>query len=283
VTPREGIVSAELPRAVAPPVPRRIRRRPLPAAYVVATQVALVVLAIVIWQWMIAAGLFNGRLLGSPAGIWHTAVTMLRNGTMFGDVRTTMQETLEGFLLGTVAGTGLGLALWFMPFAARVFEPFLVSFNGFPKIALGPMIIIWFGSGQMSKVALAFSSTIVVALLSSYQGTREIDPDYQRLLASLGASRWDVFKILMLPGVMPRILSAMNLNIGFALVGSVAGEFLSATAGVGYAISVAGNLFDLNTVWVGVLLLVVMAMALYFGISVLQKILLRGRPQNIAR
>lgn len=275
---QENMVPVEWTQATKP----SIQNRGLAKAYVVVTQVSLIVLVILAWQWLVASGVINGKLLGSPVGIWHAGVTMVRDGTLLTDVGITMQETLEGFLLGTVIGTVLGLVLWFSPFAARVFEPFLVSFNGFPKIALGPMIIIWFGSGLLSKVALAFSSTVVVALLSSYQGTKEIDPDFQRLLASLGASRWHVFKILMLPGVMPWILSAMRINIGFALVGAVVGEFISASAGVGYAISVAGNLFDLNTVWVGILLLTMMAGMFYFAISVLEKILLRGRPQNIA-
>lgn len=280
---QENLVPAQVPHTTDSSSQRRTRRLALPAIYVMVTQASLILLSIVVWQWMVAAGMINGKLLGSPVGIWNAAITMARGGTLFTDVGITMQETLEGFFLGTVIGTVLGLMLWFSPFAARVFEPFLVSLNGFPKIALGPMIIIWFGSGQLSKVALAFASTVLVALLSSYQGTKEIDPDFQRLLSSLGASRWHLFKILMLPGVMPWIMSAMRINIGFALVGAVVGEFISSSAGVGYAISVAGGLFELNTVWVGILLLTLMAGVLYFGISVVEKILLRGRPQNIAR
>lgn len=264
-----------------PAAPLR-KRRPWQTHHVALVQLLVVVAVIAGWQLAVALGWMNGKLLGSPLGIWHAGLTMVRDGTLGSDLWVTSQETVEGFVLGTVAGTALGLGLWFLPFAARVTEPFLVAFNGFPKIALGPMIIIWFGSGELSKVMLAFISTVVVALLSSFQGTKELDPDYQRLLASLGASRWHVFRILMLPGVMPWILSAMRINIGFALVGAVVGEFISAHAGIGYAISVAGNLFDLNTVWVGILLLTLMAGIFYVGIAALEKVLLRGRPQNLA-
>src|SRR5581483_11757931 len=134
----------------------------------------------------------------------------------------------------------LGLALWYSPFAARVIEPLAVAFNGVPKIALGPLIIIWIGAGIASKIVLAFVSTFIVALLAAYAAAREVDPDLITLLRSFGANRALVFRKLLLPSSLPYIFATMRIKVGFALVGAVAGEFISSQNGLGHAIFVAG-------------------------------------------
>ena len=138
----------------------------------------------------------------------------------------------------------------------------MVALNGLPKIALAPLIIVWFGIGMESKIAVAAIITFIVAMISSYDGSREIDEDYVRMLKAIGASRWNIFRMVIMPGSLPWIASAFRLNIGFAMIGAVVGEYISAEQGLGYYVYYSGTLYNLNAVWGGIIALMVMALVL---------------------
>jgi NitT/TauT family transport system permease protein len=249
-----------------------LRRAGVPA-------VQVVILAAVLGMWQLGADahLVNGQLFGTPAGILEAARRTIADGSLFTDTGLTVYETLSGFILGTLLGSVVGLALWYSRFVARVVEPAAVAFNGVPKIALGPLLIIWLGAGTESKIVLAFVSTFVVALLASYGATREVDRDLVTLLRSVGASRWQIFRKLLVPSAMPTMFAAMRINVGFALVGAVVGEFISSQHGIGHAVFVAGNLFDLNTVWLGIVVLSLDAAVMYNCLAFAERILVKGR------
>jgi len=246
-------------------------------AAVPAVQLAIAAIAIALWQLGADAHVINGQLFGSPAGVLAAGRRTFVDGSMAVDTTATIYETVMGFVLGTLVGSGAGLMLWYSRFVARVVEPAAVAFNGVPKIALGPLIIIWLGAGVESKIVLAFVSTLVVAFLASYGATREVDADLVTLLRSIGASRWQIFRKLLLPSAMPFMFAAMRINVGFALVGAVVGEFISSQHGVGHAVFVAGNLFDLNTVWLGILELSIVAAIMYTLLARCERLLVKGR------
>lgn len=225
------------------------------------------------WQLAVNIGWVNPFLIGSPEGIAKEAIRLIESGQLLDDTMTTVYATIIGFLLGSVVGSISGLSLWYSSKVARAIDPFMVALNGLPKIALAPMIIIWFGSGMLSKVALAFVATFVVALLSAYQGTHQIDDNLVNLMRSLKATRRQIFVKLVIPATMPWIISALRLNIGFALIAEIGGEFIASDKGLGRMIFVAGNLFNLNAVWVGVIVLMLVATTLYVIVSRIEKIL----------
>lgn len=231
----------------------------------------IVAVILVAWQISVQAGWVNAFLLGSPLGIWTEFKRLVVSGELLTNTLTTVYSTLSGFIIGCVFGSLAGLGLWYSARLARVIDPFMVALNGLPKIALAPMIIIWFGSGLFSKVALAFIATFIVSLLSAYQGTHQIDNSLVNLMRSLGASRGQIFRKLVIPSTVPWIISGLRLNIGFALVAVIGGEFISSDSGLGRMIFVAGNLFNLNEVWVGVLTLLTVAMILYVAVAKLQE------------
>lgn len=233
--------------------------------------------AVTLWQIAASHNWVNGKLFGSPAGIVASFEVSAANGSLLNDTIVTVSETVYGFVLGTVLGTACGLGLWYSRFLACVIEPIAVAFNGVPKIALGPMIIIWIGSGTSSKVALAFVSTFIVALVGAYAASREVDPDLITLLRSFGANRLAIFTKLLFPSTLPLVISAMRINVGFALVGAIAGEFISAQYGLGKTIFVAGNLFDLNTVWLYLIVLSIVAAIMYMLVGLLERALVKGR------
>ncbi|PWC15085.1 ABC transporter permease [Brenneria roseae subsp. americana] len=242
---------------------------------------ALILITLVaLWQYGVDTGMVNAFLMGSPAGIWQEFVRLLANGELLTNTYVTVYATVTGFVLGSLLGSLSGLLLWYSPTLARILDPFFIALNGLPKIALAPIIIIWFGSGLFSKIALAFIATYIVALLSAWQGTRQIDDNQVNLMRSLGANKNQIFRKVVIPSTLPWIISAFRLNIGFALIADIGGEFISSDYGLGKMIFVAGNLFNLNVVWVGVFTLLFVAIVLYLLVIQLQRWLLPWERQS---
>jgi NitT/TauT family transport system permease protein len=270
-TDAKSLLVASIPRGPAK-APVWLRKAAVPAV-----QLALLAIVIALWQYGAAVHAINGQLFGTPSGIVDAARRTIADGSLLTDTGLTVYETLAGFVLGTLLGSVLGLGLWYSRFLANVVEPAAVAFNGVPKIALGPLIIIWLGAGTESKIVLAFVSTFVVALLAAYGATREVDRDLVTLLRSVGASRWQIFRKLLVPSALPTMFGAMRINVGFALVGAVVGEFISSQHGIGHAVFVAGNLFDLNTVWLGIIVLSLVAAVMYNFLALAERMLVKGR------
>ncbi|QQO29711.1 ABC transporter permease [Klebsiella michiganensis] len=246
-------------------------------------RVLLVVVIVAFWQFGVSIGLVNAFLMGSPAGIWLEFVRLISNGELLQNTSVTVYATITGFVLGSLLGSFSGLLLWHTPILARILDPFFIALNSLPKIALAPIIIIWFGSGLFSKIALAFIATYVVALISAWQGTHQIDDSQVNLMRSLGANRNQIFRKVVVPSTLPWIISAFRLNIGFALIADIGGEFISSDYGLGKMIFVAGNLFNLNVVWVGVFTLLVVALVLYLIVVQLQRRLLPWEQKKTHR
>ena len=238
------------------------------ATAIVAT---LMVVLVVFWEIAAQARMINGQLLGSPLGIFHSAVIGLTQGHLLYDTWVTFVETLLGLLVGSGLGIGLGLVLWFHPRTSDIVEQFSILLNSIPKIALGPLIVIWFGSGMNSKIWLAGISTFAVAIISSCAAAQEVDKDLLNLFLSFKARRAMIFRKLIVPASMPWIISIVRINIGFALIGAVVGEFIASENGLGHAVFVAGSLFDLNTVWLGVIILTLMAALLTWVVQLIEK------------
>jgi len=238
-------------------------------ATAIVTTVLLALL--VLWQMAAQANWINGQLLGSPIGIYHSAVIGLTKGSLLSDTWITLLETLLGLLIGSSLGIILGLVLWFYPRTSDIVEQFSILLNSIPKIALGPLIIIWFGSGMVSKVWLAGISTFAVAMISACAAAQEVDKDLLNLFKSFKAPRAMIFKKLIVPASVPWIFSILRINIGFALIGAVVGEFIASENGLGHAVFVAGSLFDLNTVWLGVVVLTLMAAMLTWVVQLIEE------------
>lgn len=221
--------------------------------------IGLLAALVALWQVAVAFGWINGKLLGSPEGVWQAAVLGLTQGTLVSDTMMTLYETVVGLIIGSGLGIALGLLLWFVPLVSGVAEGLSVILNSIPKIALGPLIVIWFGSDATSKIWLAGISTFAVAMISACSAAREVDRDLLNLFRSFNAKPSMIFTKLIVPGALPWIFSILRVNIGFALIGAVVGEYIASQAGLGHEVFVAGSLFDLNTVWLGIVVLTLMA------------------------
>jgi len=223
------------------------------------------------WEWGVRAGLLAPYVYGQPSGIFVKARGLIASGELPWHAWVTAQEAVAGFLIGSTLGSLCGLLLWLSPGFAAVVRPIMIAINGVPKIALAPLIIVWFGIGMEAKIAIAAILTFIVSLIATYAGTREVDQDLVRLVRSLGASRWQTWRKVVAPATLPWMVSALRLNVGFALIGAVVGEYISAREGLGYLVYFSGTLYDLNAVWTGIFALMALALLLDRCVTLIER------------
>lgn len=264
-----------LPGTATPPKRRsRARRRPVMFDTTLgrtALQTLAVITFFALWELGVRMGWISAFLVGSPSAIFSLAWKMTLSGDLVSDTWYTLFEAILGFVIGTIFGSLLGLALWYSIFVARLVEPFIVAINSVPKIALAPIVILWFGTGLVSKVALSVSLTAIVALIAAYQAAKDADMDLQSLLISMGANKHQVFYKAVVPSTLPAIIATFRINVGFGLVGAVVGEFISSQRGLGHMIYNASSLYDLNSVWVGLFTLMIVGFVLYYLIDIVER------------
>ncbi len=234
-------------------------------------QVLLVAAIFGLWEWGVRAGVLAAYVYGQPSGVWAKGVGMIASGELPRHAWVTAQEALAGFLIGSGLGSLCGLLLWLSPATAATVRPVMIAINGVPKIALAPLIIVWFGIGMEAKIAIAAILTFIVSLIATYAGTQEVDRDLVRLMRSLGASRWQTWRKVVAPATLPWVVSALRLNVGFALIGAVVGEYISAQEGLGYLVYYSGTLYDLNAVWTGIFALMAMALLMDRAVTSLER------------
>lgn len=251
-------------------------QRAWPSWRIAVTQVSIVVALIGAWEAAAALKLIDPFFWSQPSAIWKTMQIFFVQGDAFTDIAYTFRATILGFVLGTTAGSALGLSFWWSRNYAAVVQPFVICFELIPKLALAPLIILVFGMGLASKVAIAVALTLVVSTLTTYAGVQAIDPDSERLFYSLGASRMQLFRKLIIPAVLPWTISVLRVNIGLALTGSIVGEFIASQHGLGREILYAGQTYDIALVWVAVLVLSAFSVIMYVAVSWLEKLLRKG-------
>lgn len=262
------------------PLFREIRKRDWFWAKVWGLRVAMALLLFGSWELAVRLKYINGFFFGQPIRIWGEFIEAAADGSLFWHSWVTLSETLIAFIGGVLLGTVFGLLMWFSRVFAVAFYPVLLMWNATPKIALGPIFIIWIGIGYWMKVALGFSLVFVIAWVIAYDATRQLDKDLERLLRSLGASRWQIFKMAVVPGTIPWVISAFRLCIGLALTGTVVGEFITANEGLGFLISYASGSYALNLVWVALFTLMVLSTLVSIGVGYLERALIRHSPDN---
>ncbi len=273
------------PAAAAPAARqvKKIRRLPvqkdLPLGVTIAIQVGILVAAIALWQAAADRGWIDGFFWSRPSDVYATLIKFFTAGDAWTDIEYTFGSTILGFVLGTAAGSLLGLSFWWSRNYATIAQPYMICFHSLPKLALAPLVILIFGLGLASKVAIATALTIIVSALTTYAGVKALDTDQERLFYSLGASRMQVFRKLVVPFCLPWIISVLRVNIGLALTGAIVGEFIASQHGLGRAILYAGNTYDIALVWVASLVLSTLAVAMYAAVSWLERILRQGIKQ----
>ena len=242
----------------------RVRRQ---KRLVLTCQLGFLIAFFVLWEVLARVGVIDSFILSQPSRIWHTLTRFSENKLLL-HIGVTVYETLTGFLLGVVIGVFVAVILWWSPFIARVAEPYLVVLNSLPKIALGPVIIIVAGAGTGAIIFMALAISLIVTVLEMLAGFVHTDPESIKMARTFGATRKQVFTKIVFPSNLDTLL---KIKIGLSLVGVIAGEFLVSKAGLGYLIVYGGQVFRMDLVMTGVLVLSVVAAAMYQAVSLLQK------------
>ena len=250
-----------------------------PTWAIVATQFGILVGIIAAWEIAATTGKLDAFFWSQPSAIWRTLLIFFTEGSAWTDISYTFRSTILGFIIGTSAGSLLGLSFWWSRNYAAIVQPYIICIESMPKLALAPLIILVFGLGLISKVVIAIALTIVVSTLTTYAGVKALDPDSEKLFYSLGASRWQVFRKLVVPFCLPWIISVLRVNIGLALTGAVVGEFISSQHGLGRTIFYAGSTYEIALVWVAVFVLSALAVIMYAAVSWLESALRKGTRQ----
>jgi len=272
-------VRTETSGRAARPLRKLPVQRDWPTWALVITQVGILVGAIAFWEIGARAGWIDAFFWSQPSAIFNTLIIFFTAGDAWTDIGFTFRSTILGFLIGTTAGSLLGLSFWWSRNYAAIVQPYIICFESIPKLALAPLIVLVFGIGLPSKVAIACALTIVVSTLTTYAGVKALDPDGEKLFYSLGATRMQVFRKLVVPACLPWIISVLRVNIGLALTGAIVGEFIASQHGLGRAILYAGQTYDIALVWVAVLVLSTLAVAMYAAVSWLESVLRKGVRQ----
>lgn len=270
-------------KAAAPSIASQIkpaRRLPVqrqwPSWAIIAAQVGILIGVIALWEISANTGLIDAFFWSQPGAIFNTLMTFFSSGDAFTDIAFTFRSTILGFLIGTTTGSALGLSFWWSKNYAAIVQPYIICFESLPKLALAPLIVLVFGIGIASKVAIATALTLVVSTLTTYAGVKAVDSDSEKLFYSLGASRWQVFRKLVIPSCLPWIISVLRVNIGLALTGAIVGEFIASQHGLGRSILYAGQTYDIALVWVAVFVLSALAIVMYLAVSWIERLLHRS-------
>lgn len=236
-------------------------------------QVLLLLGFLLLWELAARLGWVDAFIVSSPSRVAATIANLYRSGDLWLHVGTSCAETVAGFLLGTLSGTLIAILLWWSGFLARVLDPYLVVLNALPKTALGPIFIVWIGAGAASIIAMTLAISLIVTILNMHVGFLSTDEQKLRLMRSLGASRGQILRKLVLPANSAALFNTLKVNVGLSWVGVIMGEFLVSKAGLGYLIVYGSQVFNMDLVMATVFLLAVAAVVMYQGVLWLEKFL----------
>jgi NitT/TauT family transport system permease protein len=237
--------------------------------------------ALLLWEAVVRWQGYPVFILPRPGQILQKALTMSADGSLLRHTQATVTEIGVGLLIGLTMAFALGYWLGRSRTLDRILSPYLVASQTVPVVAIAPLLVIWFGSGLLSKVLVTAIMVFFPTLLSTVVGIRNVDPDLRELMRSLRASRWQLFLKLDLPGALPVIFGGLKLSVILAVVGAIVGEFVGADEGLGFLINLGRGVLDTSLIFVAVLMIVLLAQAMYWSITLLESHLLRWKQHGL--
>ncbi len=238
-------------------------------------QISIIVFLIGIWEFLATNGYINEFIFSKPSNILKTIINLYKNFNLINHIFTTLYEVIIAFVLGIFLGFLIALLLYSFKLLAKIIEPFLTMLNSLPKVALGPIIIIWVGANLKSIIVMALLINLIISIITIYNGFIQTDKNKIKLLESFNASKLDIIKKLVIPNSLVTIISSLKLNISMSLIGVIMGEFLVSKSGIGYLIIYGTQIFNLNIVMSGVIILIIISYILYKIISIIENKLLK--------
>ncbi len=238
-------------------------------------RIALLAALIGLWELFASLQIIDPFITSSPSRVAQTIAELYRGGNLFYHIGITLMETIAGFFIAVIAGYSVAVALWMSDFARKVFEPYIVVLNALPKIALGPLIIIWIGTGYTAIIFMTVIVAIIVCIMNTLTGFLQADNTMLTLMRSLGANKRQILFKLVIPSSVPQLMNTLKVAVGLAWIGSIMGEYIVSRAGLGYLIVYGGQVFKLDLVMTATIILCALAGAMYAIVAAVEKILTR--------
>ena len=228
---------SELPPREGGKIHRAISRARLP--------VLVLCLVLGIWEGLIRGLEVPGYVVPAPSAVAQAFFAGVFSGAYFPDLAITTLETVVGFALGSLIGLAIGIAIVVFPACERIVYPYVVAIQTIPKVAIAPLMVVWFGFGMTSKVIVVALVALFPVLVNAIAGLKAVDQDRLDLLGALSATRWQVFRYLRFPNALPFIFAGLNTAIVLSVIGAIVGEFVGSNKGIGFRILQANYQLDI--------------------------------------
>ena len=240
------------------------------------TQIFILVIFLALWEFLANKKIIDSFITSQPSRILNTFIN-LNSNNLLKHIEVTVYETILGFMLGTILGIFIAIILWWSDFLSKVSEPYLVVLNSLPKVALGPIIIIWVGAGTPAIIVMAIAISLIVTILENLNGFLKTDKELVKMAQSFNASKFQTLTKIVIPANLSTFINSLKVNIGLSLVGVISGEFLVSKAGLGYLIVYGGQVFKLDLVMTSVIILGIVAGIMYTAVLLLEKFILNSK------
>ena len=231
-----------------------LRKQKFNKIIVLGNQILILVIFLGLWELLANKGIIDSFITSSPSRIINTFANFSSNNLLM-HIKVTVYETILGFVIGIILGVVIAIILWWSEFLSKVFEPYLVVLNSLPKVALGPIIIIWVGAGTKAIIVMAIAISLIVTILDILNGFLNTDKDLIKMARTFGANKVQVLTKIVIPANISTFINSLKINIGLSLVGVISGEFLISKAGLGYLITYGGQVFKLDLVMSSIIIL----------------------------
>ena len=230
---------------------------------VLLSQILISIIFFVIWELLSKYKVINPFIFSSPSRIIKTIINLFENNRLIYHIWVTSYETLIAFIITFIISLIISIILYESWFLSKIFDPYLTMLNSLPKVALGPIIIIWVGANTKSIILMAVLISLIVSIQTVYNGFINTDKNKIKLLKTFGASKKDILFKVVIPYNYNVIINSLKINISMCLIGVIMGEFLTSKAGIGYLILYGSQIFNLNLVMSGIVILIILSIVLY--------------------
>ena len=244
---------------------KRIRREKI---IIFAFRILIISLLLIIWEVLAILGIINTFLFSSPSRIINT---LINNKDLFKHISVTLYEVFISFSLATILGIIISTIMWRYNMFSKIIDPYITIINSLPKVALGPLIIIWVGACTNSIIVMALTISLFTTIINIYTGFISVDRNYITMLKSFNASKLDIYRYIIIPSNIVNIISTLKINISMSLIGVIMGELLVSKAGLGYLIMYGSQVFNLDLVISSIFILGIISYIMYFVLDKLSK------------
>lgn len=230
-------------------------------------QILVLIIFLVIWELLSKYEIINTFLFSSPSKVFKTIIDLFNSNDLINHIGVTLYETIVSFFVASILGLLIASILWWNKFIYEVVDPYLTVLNSLPKVALGPLIIIWVGATTKSIIIMALLISTFISIINIYNGFISVDNNYLLLMKSMNARKIQIFYKLIIPSNIGNIINAFKINISMSLIGVIMGELLVSKSGLGYLIMYGSQVFNINLTITSAFILGILSYLMYFLIN----------------